>query len=314
MNMNNFLVLAILALSHSVEAGHKLRLPRHVYKIEDTPVSSNRTSESSLVHSIAKRAVSSARMINAIDSESRSMGLARIFIKEVGVTYSGNELDSTTLDKPSCRKSCKANLGCVGYTINTQMLLNNCTLYSNLIGGSKANIYAESYKLSLYNTPLLNTNVYVADYSLDYPYNDMSFLKIPFYECAAACNALPNCVAFVLRLDSDDGCWMKSTLAGQVTKIQRLTYKKVVTLPAISASYGQDIYPTRVYVVDTGYDYYGNDINYFTGSVNECQYQCDLTDECISLSMNMDGSGCWLKNGFSDRRANKNRVSFRLLV
>lgn len=65
------------------------------------------------------------------------------------------------------------------------------------------------------------------------------------------------------------------------------------------------------YKLEKGIDYPGNDIRYSDGSFDDCSYQCNMTPECNSYTLNLNkGSGCWLKSKNENRSGNSNRNTY----
>ena len=61
---------------------------------------------------------------------------------------------------------------------------------------------------------LESSRIYVFIPSTDSPGSDLGFADIPFAQCSQQCDNTPNCIAFALKLDATQGCWLKSSLGG----------------------------------------------------------------------------------------------------
>jgi len=253
------------------------------------------------------------KYLGIVDSETRAVGIKARYVKECGVQYVGNNLQYVAGDLTECKKACWTTRGCVGFNIDNTVN-SGCQLKSNLIGHTLTSANIDTYKFTIYSTPLLNTQTYVTDYNTDYssPSNDISYQAVPFPQCAELCSSDPNCVAYTLDLTSKQGCWLKSELANQTKCHGRATYKKIITVPVPELAYDHGIVATRVYVSDPSFDYHGNDIKYVAIRINECFSECDKTVGCVAITMGF--RGCWLKDAAANRRQNPGRYSFRLLA
>jgi hypothetical protein len=111
-------------------------------------------------------------------------------------------------------------------------------------------------------------------------FNDITSYFESAEECAADCDAVNECEAFVIG--SDGKCWLKKVCG--------------ITLPAAN---------TQVYKKESrlgGYDLINdqncafNDItSYFGVTSEECARDCDAVNTCVAFVLGNDGK-CWLKS------------------
>ncbi len=59
---------------------------------------------------------------------------------------------------------------------------------------------------------VISGRAYIPLYNKDVVYGDVGNFEGPFSECAAACDANPNCIAYVLFKDNGRNCWLKGKL------------------------------------------------------------------------------------------------------
>ncbi|EQC26776.1 hypothetical protein SDRG_15426 [Saprolegnia diclina VS20] len=223
----------------------------------------------------------------------------------IGVDYYGNDVNSlyvsgTDQDKvTACCTACTTTIGCNGFTINGE----TCWLKSKLVNASTCpNCISASFVTSTTTQapPLNGGKCGTVQEQVDYYGNDLGLFRVSgsgqdrVTACCTACTTTIGCNGFTVN---GDMCWLKSKL------------DVATSCPnCLSAAFSGPSYPTQAPPlnggqcanVQTGIDYYGNDLGnlYVSGTdqdkVSACCSACTQKIDCMGFTVH--GDMCWLKS------------------
>jgi hypothetical protein len=137
-----------------------------------------------------------------------------------GIDYSGNDIKYYEGPFTNCAGECDATPNCVGYITNKDKG-SNCWLKSKLENGSNNSNRDTYYKGE---KPILP---YKLSANTNYIGNDITYYEGPFTNCAAKCDATPNCAGYVTDKDKGSNCWLKSKLETSSNNSKTDTYFKI---------------------------------------------------------------------------------------
>ncbi|CAF3974798.1 unnamed protein product, partial [Rotaria sp. Silwood1] len=219
------------------------------------------------------------------------------FVPQIELEYYGNDLTSSpveALDYASCCSKCQATQGCDAFTYSNSR--KKCWLKTGMGNDIREN------KDTISGYTHRGCPNFVLQVGWDYYGNDIPPFPVPvpdYAGCCSQCEATIGCNAFAYSPSSRD-CWLKTGMGHDLRQNDdRISAHKHRGCPN--------------FVLQVGWDYYGNDIPPFPVPVPDyagCCSQCEATIGCNAFAYSPSSRDCWLKTGMGhDLRQNDDRIS-----